>query len=160
MHSLNCGLLFFGLSSLAFAQTPANGGESEPILGPEQTDTPSMPSPTPHENDLAEPQGGAIEPTAAGEIGVNPVDLPPASYVPSVVLEAEGFELIRWQARAHRRRHPVPNSGGRVDKVDRRRRVVLGLCYRRCGTAGRHRPSHRQGLSSIGRGGRRRRDRP
>lgn len=82
MHVLNYLPLFFGLSSLAFGQTPANGDENEPAPTPEPADTQAdSPTPTSPADNIVAPQKGAVEPTAAGEIGVNPVDLPPASYV-------------------------------------------------------------------------------
>ena len=70
------------LLPLSLAQTPAAGAGSEPTAAPAPADivANSNPAPTSLGDGLADPQIGAIVPTATGEIGVNPVDLPPASY--------------------------------------------------------------------------------
>lgn len=68
--------------ALALAQTPEAGRGSEPTAAPEPAEivANSNPAPTSVRDDLADPQIGAIVPTASGEIGINPVDLPSASY--------------------------------------------------------------------------------
>lgn len=96
MHCVSYVSLFFTFSSLTFAQTPADGVESTSTPGPEEVDTLSAPTPTPHGDDLARPQNGAIVPTASGEIGINPVDLPPVSYVLLHVLKTVDFVLTHW----------------------------------------------------------------
>lgn len=81
MHHPNYLFLLLPLFSVTLAQAQANGGDIEPTPAPEQAGSPAEPTPTLPGDDIAAPENGAIVPTASGQIGINPVDLPPASYV-------------------------------------------------------------------------------